>query len=80
MSQTLDRPQVSSRSADLGRLTHALVAVVRDRGGVMPTRDALVALARQEGIPLSRLNYVLTLAKAEGRVTTESATSTIHVD
>lgn len=80
MSQTLDRPHVSSRSAELGRLTHALVAVVRNGGGEMGTRDALVTLARQEGIPLSRLNYVLTLAKAEGRVTTESATSTIHVD
>jgi hypothetical protein len=79
MSQVLDTPTTRTRSTGLDELTRRLVRIVEGNNGFMSTRDALIALARSERLPLSRMNYVLTLAKDEGLVETDSSTGQIHL-
>ena len=68
---------MTDQVSELESITKHLVDVVNEHNGRYDKSKALLAAARRANVSISQMSYVLTYAKAERRLRTDSETSTI---
>jgi len=78
MSIVLERVDIDKQATELRHAADTLVEIVRRSPTGIDKKNALLEAARKLEMPLSRMTYVLTFAKAEREIAVDAGSSRLR--